>query len=168
MNATTEKTDDPFVSRLLKLAPDRGAIAHLKRYWSSTTRHYAYPILGKLGVPDRRRPDAITAALFSVHPLHRLGGYTVGKAALALGERKEDRHPYDSHFRRLLAATTLEDVSEQLGKLCRRLDRENISLDYNRLAWDLRRWERDADEIKARWAMDFWQAPAELAPGEQP
>jgi CRISPR type I-E-associated protein CasB/Cse2 len=169
MNPTTDKNDDPLVSRLLKLAHDRGAIAHLKRYWSHTTRHYAYPILGRLDcLGPHRSADTITAALFAVHPAHRLGGPAIGKAALSLGDRKDDHHPYDSHFRRLLAATTLEDVADQLLKLCRRLEREGIALDYNRLAWDLRRWEGDADNIKARWAMDFWQAPSSLASVEQP
>lgn len=169
MKTTEEKTDDPLISRLGEMTDDRGAISHLKRYWSTTTKHYAYPILGRLQVlGSHRLADATTAALFAVHPSHRLGGPGIGRAALALGERKEDHHPYDSHFRRLLASADLKDVADQLFKLCRRLEREGVSIDYNRILWDLRSWEKSSDTIKARWAMEFWQAPAELAPVEQP
>jgi CRISPR system Cascade subunit CasB len=168
MNTTNERVDDPFVMKLTRLQNDRGSLSHLRRFWSETTLHYAYPVLGRLGVADRKHPDAFTAALFAVHPEHRLGGPSIGKAALFLGERKEEKHPYDMHFRRLLASETLAEAALQLHKLVRRLERENIALDYNAVMWDLRNWHKKAPDIKAHWAMDFWQAPAELVPGEQP
>lgn len=168
MKPQEERTNDPFVARLLRLQDDRGCLSHLRRFWSPATLHYAYPILGRLGIPDPRRPDAITAALFAAHPLHQLGGPGIGKAALLLGDRKDDKHPYDSHFRRLLASESLPDVADQLHKLVRRLEREGKALDYNQVMWDLRTWEKKAADIKTRWAMDFWQAPSELQPTASP
>lgn len=167
MNPKNDKTNDPLIDKLLKLQDDRGSLSHLRRFWSPSTLHYAYPILGRLGVPNPDRPDAITAALFSIHPLHGLGAHSIGKAALALGERKEDRHPYDAHMRRLLASDSLEDVSLQLRKLMKRLDREGKPMDFNRVTWDLRNWEKKSTDVKTRWAMDFWQAPAELQTPEE-
>jgi len=170
MNAIEEKTNDALIVKLLKLQDDRGSISHLKRFWSPATLHYAYPILGRLPLSDFKRkdpitawPDAITAALFAVHPKHQLGGMSIGKAALSLGDRKEDKHPYDSHFRRLLACESLEEVSKQLLKLLRRLDRdrEGHPLDYNQVMWDLRNWEKESDKVKTRWAMHFWNTPLE-------
>jgi CRISPR type I-E-associated protein CasB/Cse2 len=167
MNTQEDKTNDPLIEKLLKLLDDRGSLSHLRRFWSPSTLHYAYPILGRLGVPDPARPDAITAALFAVHPSHHLGGPSIGRAALSLGERKENHHPYDSHMRRLLACGSLEDVGQQLLKLMRRLNREAKPIDYNRVMWDLRNWDKKSSDVKTRWAMDFWQAPADLqTPGE--
>ena len=154
--------NDHFIDRLVKVCGDRGAAAELRRYWSLATRHYAYPVLGRLGAVDPRRPDAITSALFAVHPHHSGGGRGIGRAALALGERKENKHPYDSQFRRLLASDSLEDVSQQLYRLFKRLEREGIAVDYNKTLWDLRNWAKKAEDVKTRWAMDFWQAPAEF------
>ena len=164
MKPQKEKTDDPFVEKLLKLGNDRGSLSHLKRFWSATTLHYAYPVLGRLGVPDPKHPDAMTAALFSIHPRHQLGGPGIGRAALSLGDRKEDKHPYDSHFRRLLSCDSLEDASWQLLKLMRRLEREGKEIDFNQVMWDLRNWDKKSADVKTRWAMHFWQAPAELEP----
>lgn len=168
MNEKTKAPNDPFVERLVQQidrSKDRGRAAELRRFWSPTTRHYAYPVLARLGVTHPGQPDAFTAALFAVHPQNVPGGNTVGKAALALGERKEDHHPYDSHFRRLLASDSIEDAAQQLHRLVKRLSRSQppIALDYNRILWDLRNWSKKADDVKARWAMDFWQTPSELS-----
>ncbi len=155
---------DPFLKKLLEICDDAGTRAELRRYWSATTRAYAYPILGRLQVKDPRWADAVTAALYSIHPHHADNAYSVGQAALALGERKEDKHPYDSHFRRLLASNELDEVAKQLHRLIKRISRESIAIDYHTLLWDLRRWAKDSEAVKTRWAMDFWRAPQELAP----
>jgi CRISPR type I-E-associated protein CasB/Cse2 len=120
--------------------------------------------LGALGEP--KLADAITATLYAENPHHQLGGSSLGKALLRLAGGSTQAHGFDSferHFRRLLAcnAGDLEEVGEQLHRLFKRLERENISLDYNRLLWDLRSWRNKSEDIKTRWARDFWQAPSE-------
>ena len=162
MNPPDQKNNEAFIEKLLKLKEDRGALAHLRRFWSPATLHYAYPILGRLDAIDPQKPEAIIAALFAIHPQHLLGGLTVGRAALSLGKREENHHPYDTHFRRLLASDELADASLQLLKLMRRMQRESTPVDFNQVLWDLRRWDKDAAKVKTWWAMDFWQAPAEL------
>lgn len=167
MSEKEQKKNSPLIERLLKLQNDRGGISHLRRYWSTTTLHYAYPILGRLGIPNPGSPDAITAALFAVNPNHLLGGAGIGKAALSLGERKDDKHPLDTRLRRLLACESMEEAGEQLFTLMRRLSRDGIAVDFNRVMWDLRNWEKKAPDVKTRWAMEFWQAPDELQPAAE-
>lgn len=157
---STTNVDRPrndFWKQIDSVCSDRGNRAGLRRYWSDTTRHQAYPVLGRLGaVRDPRR--AILAALYAVHPSHQ-NGSGVGRAALRLGERKDGEHPYDRHFRRLLASDSLEDLGHQLHRLAKRLERDGIPLDYERLHRDLNFWQSYSEHVKVEWAADFWQAP---------
>jgi len=151
------KQVDEFCSR------NRGDRASLRRYWSDTTRHQSYPVLGQLGaLRDERR--TILAALYAVHPSHKIGS-GVGRAALRLGDRKDGEHPYDRHFRRLLSSDSLEDLGRQLHRLAKRLEREGIPLDYERVHRDLNFWKDYDEKVKVEWAADFWQAPI---PGTNP
>lgn len=165
---TESPTNEPFIERLIRICQDRGHRAELRRYWSDTTRHYAFPVLGRLGaLGEHKLPDALTAALYAENPNHQLGGNSLGRAALRLGAG-DAFESMERHFRRLLASNgnELEELGEGLHRLFVRLARcENgpVALDYNRLLWDLRRWAKEADDIKTRWACDFWQAPAETA-----
>lgn len=161
---TETQSNEPFIDQLLKVCLDRGHRAELRRYWSEGTRHYAFPVLGRLGaLGDHKVPDALTAALYAENPNHLLGGRSLGSAALRLGGG-EAFDSMERHFRRLLAcdAGELKELGNQLHRLFIRFEREAISLDYNRLLWDLRRWPKNAEDIKTRWACDFWQAPADL------
>lgn len=150
-------TQQEFRSHLERIVADRGNRAALRRYWSPTTRHQAYPLLGQLGaLRDERK--AILAALFAEHPEAQTG-QSVGKAALRLGERRDGEHPYDRHFRRLLACDSLDDLAQQLHRLVKRLQREGIGLDYAELHKNLNFWANYRESVKVRWAADFWQAP---------
>jgi CRISPR type I-E-associated protein CasB/Cse2 len=148
-----------FLTRLQSIVADRGNRAALRRYWSPTTRHQAYPLLGQLGaLSDDRK--TILAALYAEQPEHKTG-QSVGKAALRLGDRKDGEHPYDRHFRRLLACDSLDDLAQQLHRLVKRLQREGIGLDYAELLKNLNFWANYSEDVKVRWAADFWQAPVE-------
>lgn len=168
------KTDnrDQFLKQLNQLVVDtkernnRGNRAALRRYWSPTTRHQSYPLLGQLGalrVENIIAPKAILAALYAEHPQHQ-NGQTVGKAARLLGKDPNGEHPFERQFRRLLACDTLEDLAHQLHRLTKRLQRDNIGLDYQSLLINLFTWAKSEepqkrDDVKFRWAADFWQAP---------
>ena len=156
--------NEDFLRRLRKAAEDNGNRAALRKYWSPATRHQSYPVLGLLGALDDNR-KAIIAALFAEHPEHKVG-ITIGKAALALGDRKEGEHPYDRHFRRLLAcdddlgtAASPGDLPLQLHRLVKRLSRQPVSLDFLELHKNLNYWAKYSDTVKLRWASHFWQAP---------
>lgn len=154
MEDTTENT---FLTRLRHTCADRGNRAALRRYWSPTTRHQAYPLLGQLGaLRDERK--TILVALYAEHPEEKKG-QSIGKAALRLGERKDGEHPYDRHFRRLLASDLIGDLAVQLHRLVKRLAREGIGVDYEMLYKNLNFWTNYREGIKVGWAADFWQAP---------
>jgi CRISPR type I-E-associated protein CasB/Cse2 len=153
-----EEANTRFVANLAHLCKDPGHSASLRRYWSEATRHQALPILGRLGAIGDERSSAI-AALYAVHPNHT-GGVGLGRAALRLGERKDGDHPYDRHFRRLLAGGDLQDLAPQLYRLVKRLSREGIPLDYALLKQQLNFWTTGHSEsVKTTWAKEFWQAP---------
>lgn len=141
----------------------RGDRAALRRYWSQSTRSQAYPVLGQLGALDDTR-KTVLAALYAEHPQHQ-AGMSIGKAALQLGDRKEGEHPYDRHFRRLLACQDLGssgdpgDLPAQLHRLVKRLNRDGIGLDYAELHKNLSFWARFRNGVLLRWASDFWNAP---------
>lgn len=169
MKTENPPIQDPLIEKLVKTCDDRGNRAELRRFWSPATLHYAYPVLGRLGIFNQRNPgaitrnpDAITAALYAVSPHHAPNGLRVGQACRKLAGDK-GFESFEKHFRRLLASEDLQEVGDQLHRIFKRLDRDSIALDYNRLLWNLRKWNKESGEIKTRWAMDFWQAPAEAA-----
>jgi CRISPR type I-E-associated protein CasB/Cse2 len=172
MNAPDyQKQNADFVAQLVKLCKDdRGHRAALRRWWSDGTRHYAYPLLGKLYALDEKlNPKTITAALYGAHlkdsaPAHLAGSHSIGSAALKLGGNSSQADAFPSmerHFRRLLAADPLEDLGPQLHRLVKRLERESIPLDYARLLGDLRQFRNNPEAVKTRWSIAFWQAPTE-------
>lgn len=167
------ETQNSFIDQLKALVIDtkqrnnRGNRAALRRYWSPTTRYQAYPLLGQLGaLRDSRK--TILAALFAEHPQHK-AGQTIAKAALRLDKPTDGKHPYDRHFRRLLACDSLNDLAQQLYRLVKRLQRKGIPLDYESLLINLYTWTKTSEphkreDVKVRWAADFWQAqiPTEM------
>ena len=168
--------DEPFITKVLALClepgggKNRGNCAKLRRYWSPSTRHYAYPLLGRLSVLDRK-PDALTAALFAEYPEHSPSGLTIGKAALRLagGSRNSSGfEAFERHFRRLLGCdgSNLEEIGAYLHRMILRLKGSGLKLNYNQILWDLRRWRSSDEDVKIRWACDFWQAPIDSLPSQ--
>lgn len=159
-----EEQNREFITTLASLCDDRGHAAALRRWWSPATEHQAYPSLGKLGAIGNW-PRSTVAALYATHPSHQNSGHGIGQAALWLGDRKEGEHPYDRHFRRLIASRTEEELTPQLHRLVKRLASESVSFDYARLLKDLRLWAAGHEEsVKINWAKEFWQAPVEPMP----
>jgi CRISPR system Cascade subunit CasB len=167
----TQTENDPqahneaFVDRLSKLCRDRGHRAALRRWWSPSTRHHTYPVLGSLRVIDDPR-FTLVAALYATHgsdhfSAHKQPGPGVGRAALQLAGGKTSSPAFESmerHFRRLLACDSLDELGPQLHRLVKRLQRDSIPLNYVGLLTDLRRWANNAEQVKIRWAREFWQA----------
>lgn len=162
--------NEKFVAALERLLSDRGAVASLRKWWSATARHYAYPILGRLrALEDDRR--TILAALFAVHATggrspHSSGGSSLGTAALRLagGSKGAGFESMERHFQRLLAAKSLEDLSAQLVRLVKRLERDSIPLDYVQLLTDLRQFHTIPEKVRIRWSRDFWHVEEQDTP----
>lgn len=156
MSTTTNQTTH-YLEHLRKVVDDRGKRAALRRYWSPATRYQAYPVLGELRALDDKR-KALLATLYAEHPEHR-PRVGIGAAARQLGTPKAGEHPYECHFRRLLACESTDDLGQQLHRLVKRLAREAIGLDYEDLHKRLNFWANFREEVKVRWAGEFWQAP---------
>lgn len=162
-----QQQNEDFVVRLRELCRDRGTRAELRRYWSESTRHYAYPALGILRAIDDER-KRIVAALYAMHDrdgasAHRRGP-SVGAAFLQVaggGPKGDTYKSTERHFRRLLACQSLDEVGGQLQRLVKRLEREGIAFDYAKLLGDLWQWRTNPDAVKTRWSLDFWQANPE-------
>lgn len=166
--------NEQFVASLEKLLPDRGALAALRKWWSPGTRHYAYPILGRLRALDDTRRTPL-AALFAVHATrskspHVRGGLSLGAAALKLagGPKGAGFESMEKHFQRLLAAKTLDDLPTQLHRLVKRLEREGIQLDYVQLLTDLRQFRTSPEKVRIRWSRDFWHVDEDATPEPDP
>jgi CRISPR type I-E-associated protein CasB/Cse2 len=168
MSTDYQKQNEDFITRLVGICSDRGHRAALRRWWSEKTRHFAYPVLGRLFALDDSR-KTLLAALYATHskdssPAHVPNSHSIGSAALKLGGNSTQADAFPSmerHFRRLLSAQSPDDLGSQLHRLVKRLERESIPLDYARLLGDLRRFGNDPEAVKTRWAVAFWQAPAE-------
>jgi len=156
---TPEDTDEELIQKLVATCRDRGSSAELRRYWSPATRHYAFPVLGRIGVTSPHSPDAVTAALYALNPRHITGGLRPGQALQRFAGGEDS---FDAHVRRLLASDDLDDVADQLQRLFVRLDRESISLDYSRLLWDMRNWAKKSEDVKTSWGQDYWMSSKEL------
>ena len=122
------KTETPknelLIEQLLGICRDRGNLATLRRYWSPATRHYAYPILSRLGALEAHRlGDALTAALYAKNPNHQLGGVTLGKACLSIG-KGDALESTERPFRRLLAcdASDVDALGDHVHRLCIRFE----------------------------------------------
>lgn len=155
--STESQEKDSLVKRLLPIASphNRGKRAALRHYWSEATRSHAFPILGQVGaLGDARK--TILAALFAINPNHQ-AGVSVGTAARRIDTTKSEDHPYERHFNRLLANDTLAELAQGLYRLNKRLERQQIGLDYNLLNQHLHFWNQDSDSIKTDWAKHFWQ-----------
>lgn len=160
---TPKNPDEELIQRVVVACRDRGSAAELRRYWSAATRHYAFPVLGRIGVTNPRSAHAYTAALYAMNPRHAAGGPRPGQALKKFAGGEDS---FDAHVRRLLACDDLEEVADQLQRLFVRLDREVISLDYNRLLWDLRNWSKKSEEVKTRWGQDYWMKSKEREAAE--
>ncbi|WPJ95665.1 type I-E CRISPR-associated protein Cse2/CasB [Coraliomargarita algicola] len=164
MKKEEPKKDDVFIRMLTNMCKDRGTSAALRKYWSPTTTHYSYPILGRLRVPNHKHPDAITASLYAINPNHQNPGKSFAQACLQLAGgsiKAQAFETFEPHMLRLLASSELDELKQQLRRISIRLERAGIPINYNRLMWDLRKWAKESEDIKTAWAMHFWQAPVE-------
>lgn len=160
------------LSNMLELLSEGKHRAYARRFWSSTTRGQSLRVFGRLNALNSRfqvTPEMIITAVYAVHytetaSAHSQRGSSLGLALRKLGggSEKADEFPaVERHFMRLISSDNLTDISEQLRRFAIKLRTHSpfLSLDYQRLLWDLREFLTQSDKVKLRWAADFWQAP---------
>lgn len=154
-----------FVDKLVEQIGKSGARrAELRRFWSPTTRHYAFPILGHLGVLSSNPAYQYTTALYAINPYHKEDGRSIGEACLHLAgghTQAAEFKSFEAHFFRLIASESPSKLAEQLARIFRRLNRldeQQRSLDYCLVLKALLYWPNYSDQVKTRWSMEFWNA----------
>ena len=154
-----EVENQKFLNQLIRACEDRGQRAALRRYWSPATRHDAFPVLGRLRAIGNE-PRTLVAGLFAEHPHHSDAARSLGQTCLRVAGGEVEN--YESHFRRLLSCDDLADLAVQVHRAIKRASREaaGLPVNYLRLLKDFAFWRDYRDNVKTRWAQDFWQAPA--------
>lgn len=145
--------------------PDRGTLALLRAGSRTSSQHLAYgplaDLLNQSGAGCSRLDDPVWTAipvLFAWHRLHTSEpwcnfGVTCRKLA------GSDRETFDTHFRRVLACDSVDEILKLLPGYVRRAASASVPINYIRLFWDLFEWRKSpesAQEIKVGWAKSYY------------
>ncbi len=141
-----------FLEYLRRLKNDRGAMADLRRALSPAQRHRAWPLLARFGRIDDPRYETV-AGLFAYHPDETNSG-NLGTTCRQLSG---DHNTFDGRFRRMLACDR-DDICDHIRPVILTAKAKSIRVNYEQLFADLCYW---SENVKARWAAEFWGAPAE-------
>ena len=137
---------------------DRGTLANLRRALSTTTRHYAWPVLASIGLEIVDEDAVLVAALYAEHPRHTDAKENLGNTWRQVYHKRkpgggDQKDSYQTRFRRLISCDRNE-LPDQLVAVVRLADDgEGVAINYNLLYQDLRFW---GDAAKLRWAKQFY------------
>lgn len=160
-----------FVEYVLRRSSqDRGFAASLRRADNPDTEYQSWGTLAALKVDlerDRERlPFALVGAAICRAGLEKDGSYGLGSALGACfedagGEAGDGEKAGAARLRRLLACTSVRELCQVLRPLLQMINsKSRRPLCHADLLLDLLYFESaGADNIKKRWAMDFY-APA--------
>ena len=161
----------PFLKFLFSLSPekDRGVFADLRRGFSKTTEMRSWSYIGRfcnLNNDEERIVYQTIAAGFATNPEidntpYENWGSTMRKLAK---EGSDENKTFDVYFRRILACNSVEDVCERLRAPIIASKSKSVSVPWESLFWDLLRWNERAEEIKTRWAANYWGVPRDCDP----
>lgn len=173
-----------FIKHLAGLKEhNRGAFAHLKRSLGFEPGAYerAYPYVEPFVGAEKHADDPLrkalylTAGLYAFHPQHNPN--TSLAAAFGRLARERSSVSLEQRFIALLGAEP-ESLPPLLRQVVSLLAADGLACDYATLLEDLARWlealdsfnERKRDQVRQRWARDFYRAyepftaPAGAAP----
>ena len=144
---------------------DRGALADLRHGFSEATAHRAWPYVAPYCDLAKARGCVIWLTIAAGAATQKDAGLNVkGNLGTALrliaGDGKnpkpDDLKSYDARFRRLLTCSSAEDLCKHLPGVLRTAARKGVSVNYERLFWDLCKWHKE--EIGVKWAAEYWGA----------
>lgn len=174
MDEERRKPIDRFLAQLQGYVTrqDRGALADLRRGFSESTEHRAWPHLASwcdLTSPRERAIWQTTAAGFATLEEtvgHGNLGTTLRTIALGDGSRKphEALRSFDARFRRLLTCHAAEELCAHLPGILRAAKQKRVGVNFRQLHEDLTYW---GEKVRLRWAAKYWGAePEEGGEGE--
>jgi CRISPR system Cascade subunit CasB len=137
---------------LRQLRNDRGAMADLRCALNPARRARAWPLLARVGGIGRPIHENV-AGLFAYHPDETHTG-NIGTTCRRLAG---ENNSFDGRFRRLLSCDR-DEIGERLRPVILTAKAKGIPVNYEELFADLCYW---GDNVKARWAREYWGAPVE-------
>ena len=151
-----KETAATVLAYLRQLRQDRGAMADLRGALNPARRARAWPLLARVGGIDQPIHETV-AGLFAYHPDETQAGNLGTTCRRLAGENNS----FDGRFRRLLSCDR-DEICERLRPVILAAKAKGIPVNYEELFADLVYW---GDNVKARWAREFWGAPVETEDG---
>jgi CRISPR type I-E-associated protein CasB/Cse2 len=121
----------------------------------------AWPVIADLGGDIERPVYTTIAALYAMHPEEsNTPNFGATCRQIALQESGDVKLPesHERRFRRLIAADSAEQLGELLRAWIRLASSKGVAVNYEQLFTDLRNWDWRGDDIRVRWAAEFWPA----------
>ena len=152
------KTEN-FIEHLTKLKNDRGVMADLRRGFSETTEHRAYPHIASWCDITNNRERAIfllIAAGFAVHKKSvKSGNMGIVLKKIATGDVRgnDGLKTFEARFRRLISCDKAEELCERLPGIIKLAEKKGIPINFVQLFNDLQYWNNDK---KILWAAEYW------------
>jgi len=152
---------EKFIEHLSKLKDDRGIMADLKRGFSETTEHRAYPHIAiwcDITNNRERKIFLLIAAGFAVHKKSvTFGnmGTVLKKIAVGDGRGNDGLKTFEARFRRLISCDTAEEVCERLPGIIKIAEKKGIAVNFVQLFNDLQYWNNNK---KIQWAAEYWSS----------
>ncbi|MGV6474768.1 type I-E CRISPR-associated protein Cse2/CasB [Azotobacter vinelandii] len=160
-----------FVSHVIeRCQQDKGLAARLRRADNPATEYQSWELLATFSIDlereEQRLPFASVACAIARAKAESNGSLSLGRAIAACYEDGRDSDQAKARLRRLLACDDIAELCRLLRPLFSLIDsRAGQPLDYQRLLQQLLRFSRDPQQVKARWAQDFYgQATDEETP----
>jgi len=169
MNTEVEKSSrgKAFVqSMLLRCQTDNALAAALRRADNPATEYQSWEYLAAFNIdlekPWQRLPFACIAAAVARAKLESNGSAGIGRALAACYEDGNESDQAKARLRRLLACDSVEECCRILRPMFSLIDsKAKVTLDYARLLDELLKFHWDSQQIKARWAQDFYRRNVE-------
>jgi CRISPR type I-E-associated protein CasB/Cse2 len=139
---------------------DRGIMADLRRGLSETTQNRAWPHIARfcdLTNNRERRIVQLIAAGFAIHGSSSSENANWGSVMrrIAMGDGKGDERlkTFESRFRRLLSASSSEELCDFLPGIIRTAEAKGMAVNFSKLYKDIFYW---GENVKINWAASFW------------
>jgi len=160
-----------FVDFILRRCQrDKGEAARLRRADNPATEYQSWETLAAFGIdlekPWERLPFACVAAALARAKIEQDGNHGIGRALAGCYEDGNQGDQARARLRRLLACDSVEEACRILRPVLSLIgSRGRHPLNHARLLDELLRFHWRAQDIKARWAQDFYRRAPQT--GEQ-
>jgi CRISPR system Cascade subunit CasB len=157
-----------FVRRVIdQMSEDKGLAAALRRADNPSTEYQSWGFLISCHVDLEKEweriPFAAVAAAVARAKPEKDGDVPFMTALANAYPDREDDGPADARLRRLLACTTSAECCRVLRPVFSLVQSKGAkNIDYGGLLDDLLWYEKNQEQIKARWAMNFYHTKAEV------